>query len=79
MITFHKKQIPVVGTLLESLEDAGVKIESHCRSGFCGMCRTKLTKGEVEYLTEPMGFTRNGEVLACCCKPKTDIEIKLIA
>lgn len=81
MITVHNKCIPTHGTLLESLEKAGIQIESNCRQGFCGLCRTKLTKGEVEYIAQPLGFTRNGEVLACCCKPKDnlDIEITLIA
>ncbi|WP_445767783.1 class I ribonucleotide reductase maintenance protein YfaE [Rheinheimera sp.] len=81
MITVQNRNIPASGTLLESLEKAGVPIESQCRKGYCGACRATLTKGEVEYVTEPLGFTRKGEVLACCCKPKAnfDIEVKLIA
>lgn len=81
MITIHSTTIPSNGSLLESLEKAGIPIESHCRKGFCGACRTKLIEGEVEYFHEPIGFTRKGEVLACCCKPKTHlkIDIKLIA
>ena len=35
------------GTLLEMLEKAGLPVESQCRKGFCGACRTKVTKGEV--------------------------------
>lgn len=81
MITVQNTTIPVVGSLLESLEKAGIPIESQCRKGFCGACRTKVIQGEVEYIHEPVGFTRKGEVLACCCKPKdhSKIEIKLIA
>lgn len=63
------------GTLLETLEKAGLPVESQCRKGFCGACRTKVTKGEVEYSSEPLGFTRKGEVLACICRPKTNLEI----
>ncbi len=63
------------GTLLETLEIAGLPVESQCRKGFCGACRTKVTKGEVEYSSEPLGFTRKGEVLACICRPKTNLEI----
>lgn len=76
-----KTPITAAGSLLESLERANIKVESHCRKGYCGLCRTKLTKGEVEYITEPLGFTRQDEVLACCCKPRfnTDIEIQIIA
>lgn len=77
----HTTNIPSAGSLLESLEMASIQIESHCRKGFCGACRTKLTKGEVDYFAEPIGFTRKDEVLACCCKPRfnTDIEVQLIA
>lgn len=63
------------GTLLEMLEKAGLSVESQCRKGFCGACRTKVTKGEVEYSSEPLGFTRKGEVLACICRPKSNLEI----
>jgi ferredoxin len=79
MITVHNVQIPTVGTLLESLEKAGFKVESQCRQGYCGACRTMLKQGEVAYATEPLGFTRPGEVLACCCTPTSDIEIQLHA
>ena len=79
--TSSSTSIPASGSLLESLEMANIKIDSQCRKGFCGACRTKLTKGEVEYTAEPLGFTRKDEVLACCCKPRfnTDIEIEIIA
>lgn len=82
MITVNETtHIPAHGSLLESLEKAGIPVESQCRKGFCGACRTKLIEGDVEYIHEPLGFTQKGEVLACCCKAKTDlsIEVKLIA
>lgn len=63
------------GSLLDMLEKANVQVASHCRSGYCGACRTRVTKGEVEYSTDPLGFTRKGEVLACICRPKSNLEI----
>lgn len=77
MISVQNKLIPVVGTLLESLEKAGIQIESQCRMGYCGACRTKLMKGEVEYIDEPLGFVMPGEILACCCKPKNNFDIEV--
>ena len=72
---YGQQLIPNVGSLLESLEKSGVSVESHCRQGFCGHCKVKKTKGEVEYFDEPLGFMEDDEVLICCSKPKTDIEI----
>ena len=63
------------GSLLDMLEKANVPVTAQCRRGFCGACRTRVTKGEVEYSADPLGFTRKGEVLACICRPKSNLEI----
>jgi ferredoxin len=69
------KIIPNIGSVLESLERSGVSVENHCRGGYCGACRVKKTKGEVEYFDEPIGYMEDDEVLVCCSKPRTDIVI----
>ncbi|MEH6472185.1 MAG: hybrid-cluster NAD(P)-dependent oxidoreductase [Halopseudomonas sp.] len=65
-------------TLLEQAEQAGVAIPFSCRGGFCGSCRVKLESGEVEVL-EDSGLNDTdksaGYVLACSCRPKTDLVI----
>lgn len=63
------------GTLLDSLKQTNSAPVSHCESGFCGQCRTKLIKGEIDYIGEPIGFVSAGEILPCICKPVGDIEI----
>lgn len=64
-------------SLLESLESAGMQIPYQCREGYCGSCRANLVEGEVAYLQEPMAWLNDGEVLLCCCVPKTDLSLKL--
>lgn len=64
--------------LLNALQSNGVEILYHCREGFCGACRCKIKDGDVEYLNEPLAFVRRGEILTCCSKPTSDIEIELI-
>ncbi|MBY6016636.1 class I ribonucleotide reductase maintenance protein YfaE [Ferrimonas balearica] len=59
--------------LLRSLESHGHY--SECRNGYCGACKTVLTKGKVKYLTEPMAYLRPGQILPCCCVPDGDIEL----
>lgn len=64
-------------SLLEAMETQGVQMPYQCREGYCGACRTKLIKGEVAYLQEPIAWLNENEVLPCCCIPIKDIEIKL--
>ncbi|SHG86260.1 2Fe-2S iron-sulfur cluster-binding protein [Ferrimonas marina] len=49
---------------------------SECKQGYCGACKTTLKQGEVRYLTAPMAYTRPGEILPCCCRPVTDLELE---
>ncbi len=70
-------QFHYASTLLESLEAQGVQVPYQCRDGYCGGCRTDLVKGEVAYLQEPMAWINQGEILPCCCVPKTALTLKL--
>lgn len=64
-------------SLLETIELHNIEIQYHCREGYCGACRTKLYKGEVEYKTDPLAFIDDDEILPCCCMPISDIEIEI--
>lgn len=66
-------------TLLECLEKANHEIHYHCRDGYCGACRITLNSGEIDYFNgEPLAYVGQGEILPCCCKPKSDIDITLL-
>ncbi|MCO5731085.1 hybrid-cluster NAD(P)-dependent oxidoreductase [Rhizobium sp. SSA_523] len=66
-------------TILQSARAAGVRIGAACESGLCGTCRVLLVKGEVEMnhnggiLDEEI---EEGYVLACCSRPRTDVEVE---
>ena len=63
-------------TLLTCLEKNDVKVNFHCRDGFCGACRVTLTAGEISYPKgEPLAFVGKNEILPCCCVPVTDISL----
>ncbi len=64
-------------TILEALEGEAMTLDYQCRQGFCGACQISLIQGKVEYLQEPIAFIGEGKVLACCCRPATDISIEL--
>ncbi len=65
-------------TLLEQAEKAGVPIANSCRAGFCGACKVTVESGQVEQPDVPAlldAERANGQALACCCIPQTDLEV----
>lgn len=64
-------------TLLETLENAGCEVNYQCREGYCGACRLTLVTGAVHYETEPMATRKANEILPCCCRPASDVELIL--
>lgn len=68
-------------TLADVLEENGVPIIIACRSGMCGSCKCKVTKGEVartstETLTEQ--DLAEGYTLACSSQIQSDVEVELM-
>ena len=60
---------PGSGTLLELAEARGLNPEFSCRGGSCGTCKTRLSRGQVHYLSMPAEPVGEGEVLICCAVP----------
>nr|WP_229649027.1 hybrid-cluster NAD(P)-dependent oxidoreductase [Vibrio splendidus]MCC4879770.1 hybrid-cluster NAD(P)-dependent oxidoreductase [Vibrio splendidus] len=66
--------------LADSLEKAGVPIIIACRSGICGSCKCKVTKGSVESSSQETltpEQIEQGYVLACSSAIQSDVEIEL--
>ncbi|MFC0179772.1 class I ribonucleotide reductase maintenance protein YfaE [Thorsellia kenyensis] len=63
--------------LLDTLKKNEIFIEFQCTEGFCGACRTKKVSGEVAYHTEPLAYLNDKEILPCCCRPLTDLELEI--
>jgi len=68
-------------TLADVLEENGVPIIIACRSGMCGSCKCKVTKGDVsrtstETLTEQ--DLAEGYTLACSSQIQSDVEVELV-
>ncbi|PQJ63313.1 hybrid-cluster NAD(P)-dependent oxidoreductase [Vibrio chagasii] len=79
--TFGKEVEAEAGTpLADSLEQAGVPIITACRSGICGSCKCKVTKGSVESSSQETLTAEEieqGYVLACSSTIQSDIEVEL--
>ena len=68
-------------SLVWALEKAGIKAPTHCRSGICGWCHSRLIKGEV-YVPEDADGRRIadkkfGWIHPCASFPLSDIEIEV--
>ena len=68
-------------SLLRSLEAAGIAAPSHCRSGECGWCHSRLVSGEV-YTPKSVDGRREADFLfgyihPCCAFPLSDLTIEV--
>lgn len=83
LVTFSKNnksaKIHVDQTVLELSEELDIGIEFSCRVGTCGICKVKMTSGEVEMAVED-GLDAddkvNGIILACQAKPINEIAVE---
>ncbi|WES64414.1 hybrid-cluster NAD(P)-dependent oxidoreductase [Microbacter sp. GSS18] len=59
-------------TVLDAAKQAGVRMNSSCRSGLCGTCKIVKVEGEVE-MRHNGGIRQReidaGKILACCSRP----------
>ncbi|WJV61406.1 2Fe-2S iron-sulfur cluster-binding protein [Pectobacteriaceae bacterium CE70] len=66
-------------TILSAAHEAGVKLPYRCAAGHCGVCKVRLTAGEVK-MDHSGGISRNdiasGYILPCCSIPLTHLEIE---
>lgn len=65
-------------SLLEVLEQNQVAVNSACRAGVCGCCKTRITKGKYQVsstATLTAQEIAEGYVLACACQPQSDLEL----
>ncbi|MBO7681203.1 MAG: 2Fe-2S iron-sulfur cluster binding domain-containing protein, partial [Clostridia bacterium] len=64
-----------------ALERAGIKVDTHCRNGECGFCRSHLLAGDV--FVSPIGDGRRlmdkemGWFHPCSSWPLSDLTIKI--
>ncbi|MDP2608778.1 MULTISPECIES: class I ribonucleotide reductase maintenance protein YfaE [unclassified Oceanobacter] len=73
----HQARFQYAANLLESLEAQQIDVHFQCREGYCGSCRAQLLSGEVHYANDPLAWLNEGEILLCCCIPRSDVKIKL--
>ena len=63
--------------LLELAEACDVPVQWACRTGVCHTCECALIGGAVQYQPDPLELPSTGNVLICCSRPSSDIEVDL--
>jgi len=83
LVTFSKNnkssKIHTDQTVLELSEELGIGIEFSCRVGTCGVCKVKMTSGDVDQAVQDAldaDDKTNRIILACQAKPKGDIAVE---
>lgn len=64
---------PESESLLGFAERLDVRIDSGCRAGNCGTCKTAIKSGKVTYLKEPGCEVEPGSCLTCICVPEAEL------
>jgi ferredoxin-NADP reductase len=70
---------PPKQSILELSEELGIGIQFSCRVGTCGVCKVKMTSGEVDMAVQDAlddDDKANGIILACQAKPKTPVTVE---
>ena len=68
---------PAYHSLLEFAETCDVPVKWSCRTGVCHTCECALIGGSVRYDPEPLDPPADGNVLICCSRPESPVELDL--
>ncbi|WP_224554575.1 2Fe-2S iron-sulfur cluster-binding protein [Pectobacterium versatile] len=68
--------------VLSAAHEADIKLPYRCASGYCGVCKMRLTSGQVN-MNHSGGISRqeiaDGYILPCCSVPLSHLEIEPIS
>ena len=74
-----KVEIDEKTTIVRAIENSGILITTDCRSGKCGLCRSRLIKGEIWMPTDNRraADAKFGWIHPCNTYVKSDCEIEV--
>ena len=69
----------IMARITKSSSEFGVEIDSLCRSGVCGTCRTRVVDGDVDCESGVLddGDREQGWVLACVSQIRSDCTVEV--
>ena len=78
-VDLQRGDSPPKQTILELSEELGVGIQFSCRVGTCGVCKVKMTSGEVDQEVQDSlddDDKADNIILACQAKPKGEVTVE---
>lgn len=64
--------IPIGKSILETLRELGIQVQSSCESGTCGSCKTRLIEGEADHRDLVlMPEERSNNIMVCVSRAKS--------
>jgi ferredoxin-NADP reductase len=78
-VDLQRGDSPPKQTILELSEELGIGIEFSCRVGTCGVCKVRMTSGEVDQEVQDAldaDDKANNIILACQAKPKGEVTVE---
>ncbi|MBQ6655355.1 MAG: iron-sulfur cluster-binding domain-containing protein [Erysipelotrichaceae bacterium] len=77
----YEIRCPAGTSLVNAIEQSGIRIPVHCRSGYCGFCHSRLISGEIftpGFLEHRRAADHTyGYIHPCCSFPLSDLEIEI--
>jgi ferredoxin len=82
LVTFARSRLavpwdPRFRSLLDLAEACSVPVRWSCRAGVCHNCESGLIDGRLDYEPQPLDRPADGNVLLCCAKPLSALELDL--
>jgi len=62
-------------SVLEALLAASVPLSYDCKGGSCGLCKVQVLSGEYQQVIDASVTCQDGEALACCIQPRSDLRL----
>ena len=78
-VDLQRGDSPPKQTILELSEELGIGIDFSCRVGTCGVCKVRMTSGEVDQEVQDAldaDDKANNIILACQAKPKGEVTVE---
>jgi ferredoxin-NADP reductase len=78
-VDLQRGDSPPKQSILELSEELGIGIEFSCRVGTCGVCKVRMTSGEVDQEVQDAldaDDKANNIILACQAKPKGEVVVE---
>jgi vanillate O-demethylase ferredoxin subunit len=64
--TGQEIDVPRERSIVDALEDAGIRVETSCQSGLCGVCKLNYLEGEVDHQDFILGEDEHAHCLTPC-------------